>query len=76
MRSLTEKAFDRVNMTILYDMMCKRDYPKHIIDVIKSLCYYTRIVLSIEEDLTEEIYINQEVRQGCSISPTLFNIWA
>ena len=31
--------------------------------------------LPIGEDLTEGIYINQEVHQGCSIPLTLFNIY-
>ena len=44
--------------------MCEKNYPKHFLDVIKSLYSRTRIVLSIGEDLTEEIYIDKGVRQG------------
>ena len=36
--------------------MCKRGYPKHLIDVIKRLLYCTRILLSIAKDFTEELF--------------------
>ena len=36
--------------------------------------YCTRIVLPVGEDLSEEIYINQGVLQGCCLSSTLCNI--
>ena len=49
-----DKGFDRVNISILRDIMCKRGYPKHLVDGIKRLYYCTRIVLSVGKDLTEK----------------------
>ena len=48
--------------------MYNRGYPKYLLEVIDSLYYRTRIVLSKGEDLTEEIHINQGVRQGCTVA--------
>ena len=66
-----EQAFHRVNRNILWNMY-KRGYLKHLIHVIRSLHYRSRLVLFIWKDLTEKIYV--KLSQGCSIPPTLFNI--
>ncbi|KAJ4431803.1 hypothetical protein ANN_20408 [Periplaneta americana] len=47
--------------------------PQHIIRMIKSLY---RITVNTGKHLTREIEINIGLRQGCSLSPTLFNIYA
>ena len=60
---------------VLWNVICKRGYPKHLVDVTKSLFYRTRIVLTIREYLTEEIYINQGVRKGSNVSLTSCNIY-
>lgn len=70
-----EKAFDRVNRTKLWAIMKERGYPHHLIKSIQSLYEETKIVIKADEKKSEEILINQGVRQGCSLSPTLFNIY-
>jgi hypothetical protein len=70
-----EKAFDRVKRGILWDIMIKRGFPKHLVEVVKSCYYKTKIVIDCGGRLTEEIVVNTGVRQGCPLSPTLFNIY-
>lgn len=70
-----EKAFDRIDRRKIWGIMTKRGYPEHLINTIKSLYEETKIVINTGSVRTEEISINQGVRQGCSLSPTLFNIY-
>lgn len=70
-----EKAFDRINRNKLWIILENQGYPKHLIETIKSLYNNTTIILDLGFKQTEEILINQGVRQGCSLSPTLFNIY-
>ena len=53
--------------------MINNGYPPHLVNAIKSLYHATRII-NTGNKRTDEIKINQGVRQGCSLSPTLFNI--
>lgn len=55
--------------------MKKRGFPKHLIKASQSLYRDTRIVIDTGKQITQEIVINQGVRQGCSLSPTLFNLY-
>ena len=55
--------------------MINNGYPPHLVNAIKSLYHATRIVINTGNKRTDEIKINQGVRQGCSLSPTLFNIY-
>jgi hypothetical protein len=70
-----EKAFDRVNRATLWQIMERRGYPRHLICVTKSLYQNTTIILDMEGRYSKDIKINQGVRRGCSLSPTLFNIY-
>lgn len=69
------KAFDNVNRNLLWSILEKRGYPKHLVEAIKSLYEDTSIRLVVGNILTEDIPTNKGVRQGCSLSPTLFNIY-
>jgi hypothetical protein len=70
-----EKASDDVNRNMLWDIMEKREYPRHLIIATKSLYDKTSVILDLVYERTSEIKTNKGVRQGCSISPTLFNIY-
>jgi hypothetical protein len=69
-----EKAFDKVNRNKLWIIMEEPGYPQHLIRVIQSLYHNSKIIINTGKNKTEEIIVNKGVRQGCSISPTLFNI--
>lgn len=70
-----EKAFDSVVRNKLWDIMYKNGYPKHLVETVKSLYKNTRIIINAGTLKSEPIKINQGVRQGCSLSPTLFCIY-
>jgi hypothetical protein len=70
-----EKAFDRGNRATLWQVMESRGYPRHLICAIKSLYQNITITLDMEGRYSKDIKIYQGVRQGCSLSPTLFNIY-
>ena len=69
-----EKAFDRVNRNQLWQILNRRGIPNHLIEVIKSLYRNTSIQIDTGRKILDKIYINQGVRQGCNLSPALFNI--
>jgi hypothetical protein len=57
------------------DIMEKRGYPRHLTMATRSLYDKTSVILDLGYERTSQIKTNKGVRQGCSISPTLFNIY-
>jgi hypothetical protein len=49
--------------------------PYHLIEVIKSLYKNTTVQIDTGRKILDKIYINQGLRQGCNLSPTLFNLY-
>jgi hypothetical protein len=50
-----------------------RGYPQQIIKAIQSLYNESNIVINTGIKRTAKIKTNQGLRQGCILSPTLFN---
>ena len=69
-----KKAFDRVNRNQLWQILNRRGIPNHLIEVIKSLYRNTSIQIDTGRKILHKMYVNQGVRQGCNLSPALFNI--
>jgi retron-type reverse transcriptase len=56
--------------------MKNKGFPYHIIKTVQSLYINTRIKIDKGTSVSnKEIHINQGVKQGCPMSPTLFNIF-
>ena len=71
-----QKAFDNVLRARLWDVMLKKGYPKHLVAAIAGAYTNTDIIVMFgNNEKTEKIKINKGVRQGCPMSPTLFNIY-
>ena len=70
------KAFDTVVHEILWHEMKKMGFPTHIIMLIKNLYEQQQAAVRTAYGLSEWFSIGQGVRQGCILSPHLFNIYA
>lgn len=70
-----QKAFDKLDRLQLWEIMSLRGYPQHLIDTLKRIYRTTDIIINTGKTRNIELRTTQGVRQGCSISPTLFNIY-
>ena len=71
----SKKAFDTVVHGI-WNRMIEMEFPPHIIDLINKLYDQQKADLRTSYGLTECFNIGQCVKQGCILSPHLFNIHA
>ena len=69
-----EKAYDNVNRDKLWEMMDNK-IPNYLLNTIKCIYRNTKIRIKFSDAISEPIHINKRVRQGCSLSPVLFNIY-
>ena len=65
-----KKTFDTVSRGKLWEILYRKGLPYHLISVITSLYKNTRIQIDTGRKILDAMYINQGVRQGCSLSPT------
>jgi len=70
-----QKAFDTVNRKQLWQFLNRRGTSYNLIEVFKSLYKNTGVQIDTGRKILEKIYISQGVRQGCNLSPAIFNIY-
>ena len=70
------KAFDCVSHHQLWDTMTKMGFPSHIVGLIKNLYQDQESTVRTSSGDTEWFEIGRGVRQGCILSPNLFNIYS
>jgi len=68
-----EKVYDNVNGDKLWEMMDNK-FPNYLLNTIKCIYRNTKIRIKLHDGISEPIHINKGVRQGCGLSPVLFNI--
>src|SRR6218665_1176448 len=68
------KAFDCMNHELLWKTLVEMEVPKHLI--LKGLYKDQLAVISAEFGDTDRFKIKNGVRQGCILSPFLFNLYA
>ena len=71
-----EKAFDRVRHTEMINILYEQGVNQSDINIIKNLYWEQTASIRIEDKLTNSIPIKRGVRQGCILSPALFNIYS
>ena len=70
------KAFDCVDHEILWVILRDMGVPVHLIVLLRRLCTNQEATVTTEFGETDNIDIVKGVRQGCILSPLLFNIYA
>ena len=70
------KAFDMVGHDVLWRNMIEMGFSTHIVLMLKSLYDQQRAAVRTAYGLTDWFKIEQGVRQGCILSPHLFNIYS
>ena len=69
------KAFDNISRNRLFEKLRKYGITGNFYNVIKNMYFNDQTQINVGEYLTETIYPNQGVKQGCILSPLLFNIY-
>ena len=71
-----EKAFDTVSHKRLWSEMMNMGFAPHLISLIKSLYENQKSNIRLANSRSDFFAVLRGVRQGCSLSPYLFNIMA
>jgi len=71
-----QKVFDRINHEKLLVIMEKAGIPDLKRKLIKSLYWNQYAVIKTKDGKSRKICIRKGVRQGCIISPILFNLYS
>lgn len=70
-----QKVFNSVNRTHQWEILSEAGIPQHLIHAIKSMNANTKIRIKINDTISNDAkLINQGVKQGCPMSPSLFNM--
>ena len=70
------KAFDCINHDLMWKTLIEMGIPKHLIQLLKGLYENQIAVIRTEFGDTDNFKIKKGVRQGCILSPFLFNLYA
>ena len=71
-----KKAFDSISRDKLWVTMMALGYPLHLIDLLSKLYKKQLDKVKVAKTLSEWFRVKKGVRQGCVLSPYLFNILA
>ena len=70
------KVFDCVSHPQLWTTMKKMGFPCHLVELVASLYQNQQSVVRTSGGDTEWFEIRRGMRQGCILSPNLFNIYS
>lgn len=70
-----EKAFDRVDRNLLLYKLLQNGISKQIYNIIKNLYTNNQVTVNVNGYLTDLFNSNVGVKQGDSLSPSLFNLY-
>lgn len=70
------KAFDKVKHDQLIDLLKNKNLDKQDVRLISNLYYNQRATVKNGQERSEEVEIKRGVRQGCILSPLLFNAYS
>jgi len=71
-----KKAFDSVDRDKLWTIISSKGIPSHLITIIQTIYMENIIRINAGNGISEDSrVITQGVRQGCPLSPVLFNLY-
>ena len=70
------KAFDCVQHWRMFKVLLEMGFPKHLVQLIQRLYFQQTAQVRTDCGLTECFSIEKGTRQGCILSPRLFNLYA
>ena len=70
------KAFDSISHEKLWITMLEMGYPPHLVNLLSKLYRKQRARVRVASTVSEWFKVRKGVRQGCVLSPYLFNILA
>jgi hypothetical protein len=68
-------AYDTVNREGLWKILGEYGISKHLIELIEAMYQGTVAQVKMDNELSQEFKIKTGLRQGCLLSPCLFNIY-
>lgn len=71
-----QKAFDRVQHSKMIEILKQKNIDSRDIRIISNLYWNQTARIRVDESLSEEVRICRGVRQGCVLSPLLFNVYS
>jgi len=69
-----KKAFDSISHEKLWISMLEMGYPPHVVDLLANLYRKQRAKVRVAGTISTWFCVLKGVRQGCVLSPYLFNI--
>ena len=73
---LQKKAFDKVKHDNLFQILEKLDIDGKDLRLVRNLYWEQKGAMKVNNGISEHINIKRGVRQGCVLSPDLFNIYS
>ncbi len=70
-----QKAYDTVDRPMLWKVLARFGVPEKLINVIRAFHDGMRACIRLDGDCSVWFLVSQGLRQGCVISPLLFNIF-
>lgn len=71
-----KKAFDRVKHNKLMEVMVMAGIPSAELNLIQNLYWHETAVVKTGNNISNQFHIRKGVRQGCILSPILFNLYS
>jgi hypothetical protein len=71
-----EKAFDNVRWNKLWPTLKEMGVPDHLTNLLRNLYESSEAVVRIDNSISDKCKIRKGVRQGCVLSPLLYNIYS
>ncbi len=71
-----KKAYDSVPWEAMWIVLRKMGIPEVLVDIVKSSHKDMKAKVRLEGEELEEIEVTDGLRQGCTMAPSLFNLYA